>query len=389
MKLLLINTVVSFASTARVVKDIAREYEQKGYEVRIAYGRDMRTHATGDEYVHIGNDMDVYWHVLYTRLTDKHGLASRKATKEFLKWADEYDPDIVWLHNVHGYYINYEKLFEWIKKRPQMQVKWTLHDCWAFTGHCAYYTDLNCDKWQNGCHDCPQRGAYPGSFADNSKDNYLRKKRAFQGVPNMTIVTPSQWLADEVKKSFLSEYPVEVRYNSINRDVFKPSESSFRAEHGLEDKIMVLGVANIWEKRKGLDDFVKLGKMLDRRNEQISDGSREKRYQVVLVGLTQKQISALEKENANTLALPRTSGPQELAQIYSAADVFVNMTSEDNYPTVNLEAEACGTPVLSYDTGGCRETISRPDSFAGCHSVDDIYNRILRFNNKAIINNQT
>ncbi len=384
MKLLLINTVVSFASTARVVNDIAREYEQKGYEVKIAYGRDMKTRNINRNYVRIGKDMDVYWHVLYTRLTDKHGLASVKATKEFLKWADEYDPDIVWLHNAHGYYINYEMLFEWIKSRPQMQVKWTLHDCWAFTGHCAYYTDLNCDKWQNGCHDCPQRGAYPGSFADNSRDNYMRKKLAFQGVPNMTIVTPSQWLADEVKKSFLTEYPVEIRYNSINRDVFKPSESSFRAEHGLEDKIMVLGVANIWEKRKGLDDFIKLAKMLDQRNDQIPDDSNEKKYKVVLVGLTQKQIGALEKDGASILVLPRTSSAQELAQIYTAADVFVNMTREDNYPTVNLEAEACGTPVISYDTGGCKETISRPDSYADCRSVDDVYSRILSLGSKPL-----
>ncbi len=377
MKLLLINTVVSFASTARVVHDIAREYEQKGYEVKIAYGRDMNTHNTGADYVHIGNDMDVYWHVFYTRLTDKHGLASVGATRKFLEWADEYDPDIVWLHNVHGYYINYELLFKWIKSRPQMQVKWTLHDCWAFTGHCAYYSDSDCDKWQGGCHDCPQKSAYPGSFADNSRDNYNRKKLAFQGVPHMTIVTPSRWLADELQKSFLSEYPVEVRYNSINTEVFKPAESSFKKDHGLEDKIMVLGVANIWEKRKGLDDFLALARMLDQRNRQISDNSSEKEYRVVLVGLTPKQITALEKEKLNILALPRTASAQELAKVYSAADVFVNMTREDNYPTVNLEAEACGTPVLSYDTGGCRETISRPDSYAGCRSVEDIYDRLM------------
>jgi glycosyltransferase involved in cell wall biosynthesis len=212
----------------------------------------------------------------------------------------------------------------------------------------------------------------------------MRKKLAFQGVPNMTIVTPSQWLADEVKKSFLTEYPVEIRYNSINRDVLKPSESSFRAEHGLEDKIMVLGVANIWEKRKGLDDFIKLAKMLDQRNDQIPDDSNEKKYKVVLVGLTQKQIGALEKDGASILVLPRTSSAQELAQIYTAADVFVNMTREDNYPTVNLEAEACGTPVISYDTGGCKETISRPDSYADCRSVDDVYSRILSLGSKPL-----
>ena len=329
---------------------------------------DMKVSSNLDEAfqkygVHIGSDMDVYYHVLYSRLTDRHGLASKAATRKFLEWADEYNPDILWLHNIHGYYINYEMLFDWIKTRPQMKVKWTLHDCWAFTGHCAFFTYAGCDKWQKGCSNCPQSRAYPKSEIDNSIDNYKRKKSSFTGVSDMTIVTPSNWLKEEVQKSFLSEYPVEVVYNNIDTNIFKKTPGDFRVRHGIEDKFMILGVANDWDKRKGLDTFIELSKRL---------GETSDKYQIVLVGLADKQIKDIADKNINILALPRTASALELAQIYSAADVFVNPTLEDNYPTVNLEAEACGTRVITYDTGGCKETIRREDSVVIPHGVDNI-----------------
>ncbi|WP_029232344.1 glycosyltransferase [Butyrivibrio sp. VCB2006] len=369
-RLLIINSVLGFGSTGRIVLDIARDYEQKGYEVKVAYGRNMKKQSGGSsdkasEYdrlgVRIGNDMDVYSHVLLSRLSDKHGLYSRAVTKKFLKWASEYDPDILWMHNIHGYYINYEMLFEWIKSRPQMKVKWTLHDCWTFTGHCAYFTYAKCDKWKEGCNDCPQLSSYPAAMKDNSRENYRRKKAAFTSVPNLTIITPSIWLKELVNKSFLSEYPVEVQYNSIDTSVFKPTPSEFKVAHGIQEKKMVLGVASFWEKRKGLDDFIELSQRLDKD-----------KYKVVLVGLNDQQKKELEDNNIDILAVPRTCSPTELAKIYSAADVFVNPTLEDNLPTVNLEAEACGTPVITYDTGGCRETIKSDKSKAIPQNVDSI-----------------
>lgn len=367
-KLLIINSVLGYSSTGRIVLDLARKYDQNGFEVKIAYGRDMKVSSDLDEAfqkygVRIGNNMDVYYHVLYSRLTDKHGLASKVATRKFLKWADEFNPDILWLHNIHGYYINYEMLFEWIKTRPQMQVKWTLHDCWAFTGHCAFFTYAQCEKWKSGCENCPQLSMYPKSERDNSKDNYNRKKSSFTGVQNLSIVTPSNWLKDEVKKSFLSEYPVEVVYNNINTAIFRKTPGDFRKRYKLEDKKIILGVANDWDKRKGLDTFVELSKKLE---------NIDKDYQIVLVGLSEKQIQELAKDNIKILALPRTASATELAQIYSTADVFVNPTLEDNYPTVNLEAEACGTRVITYDTGGCRETIRMESSVVIPHGVDNI-----------------
>ncbi len=287
MKLLLVNSVLGFGSTGRIVLDIAKEYEQNGYEVKIAYGQARKVskdlESDIDKYgVRIGTNVDVYYHVLYTRLTDKHGLASKHSTKQFLKWADTYNPDILWLHNIHDYYINYELLFKWIKSRPQMQVKWTLHDCWAFTGHCSHFSYVKCDRWLTGCRDCPQLDQYPKAIKDNSPDSYNRKKRAFTGVRNLTIITPSNWLKDIVHQSFLPEYPVEVKHNTINKTVFKPTSSTFKQDHNIQDKKMVLGVASIWNERKGLNDFIEFSQKLD-----------PDEYQIVLVGLNDDQLKDL------------------------------------------------------------------------------------------------
>ena len=355
-KLLLINSVIGFGSTGRIVLDIAKEYVQNGYEVKIAYGQARKASKNLkpdiDKYgVRIGNNVDVYYHVLYTRLTDKHGLASKHATKRFLRWADTFNPDILWLHNIHGYYINYELLFRWIRSRPQMQVKWTLHDCWSFTGHCSHFAYVNCNKWKEGCHNCPQLDQYPRSLNDDSESNYLRKKAAFTNMRNLTLVTPSNWLKEIVHQSFLSRYPVEVKYNTIDKTVFKPTPSTFKQDHGIQDKKMILGVASVWNKRKGLNDFIELSQKLN-----------PDEYRIVLVGLNENQLNDIKTRNINIIGLPRTNSQEELVKIYSAADVFANPTYEDTFPTVNMEAEACGTRVITYDTGGCKETVHSPES---------------------------
>ena len=344
MKVLLINAVCGTGSTGKICAAIAQQYESEGHQVKIAYGRDGFVPEQFHKYaVRIGSDLSVRFHGVHTRVTDRHGFASRVATRRFLKWAEKYNPDIVWLHNIHGYYINIGMLFKWIKSRSGMQVKWTLHDCWAFTGHCSYFSFVGCDRWKTGCHDCPQKAEYPASrVCDASRWNYEKKKALFTGVKNLTVITPSNWLANLVKESFLKEYPVEVVYNTINTEIFKPTPGDFREKHGLQNKKMILGVASIWEKRKGLDDFVKLAGMLD------DD------YRIVLVGITAEQAKTLPE---NIIAISRTNNQKELAEIYTAADVFFNPTYEDNYPTVNLEAQACGTKVVTYDTGGCKETL--------------------------------
>lgn len=349
MKVLQINSVCGIRSTGRICTDIAKELEQQGHQVKIAYGRMEQVPQWAKKYaVRIGSDMDAKLHALGTRLLDKHGFFSKRATKRFLQWAEEYDPDLLWLHNIHGYYINIEMLFDWIKSRPNMQVKWTLHDCWAFTGHCSHFDFIKCEKWKTGCKDCAQKKSYPSSlWADNSTDSYQRKRAAFTGVKDMMIITPSQWLADLVKQSFLKEYPVQVQNNKIDLSVFKPTVGDFRKKYSLENSVIVLGVASAWSDRKGLQDFYQLNEHIDLNTK------------IVLVGLDSKQMESLPER---ILGIQRTNNVQELVEIYTTADLFFNPTYEDTYPTVNLEAQACGTKVVSYNTGGAAETLYREDA---------------------------
>lgn len=364
MRILFINELCGSGSHGKIAAEQAQKFESEGHEVKIAYGRHPNVPEQYKKYaVRIGSKLDVYIHALMTRLTDKHGFFSKQATKKFLQWADNYNPDFLWLHNIHGYYINVEMLFYWIKSRPKMKIYWTLHDCWSFTGHCAYFTFEKCYKWRTHCSKCPRINKYPASFIDNSYKNFDRKKNLFTGVNDMTLITPSKWLADLVKESFLKEYPVEVCYNTIDKNIFKPTAGNFREKYNIGNKKIILGVASIWEERKGLDDFIKLSEMLD-----------AEKFVIVLVGLKPKQIKKLPKK---IIAIQRTNNQKELAEIYTAADVFFNPTYEDNLPTVNLEAEACGTPVITYDTGGCPETVKLENSkIISCGDVETAKNLI-------------
>lgn len=343
MRVLFINSVCGIRSTGRIVTDLADVYMADGHQCKIAYGRENAPAEYMDIAYRIGTDTSVKINALKTRIFDNDAFCAKGATKRLIEFADNYDPDLLWLHNLHGYYINIELLFEWIKSRPQMEVRWTLHDCWAFTGHCAHFSAIGCEGWRSGCGDCPQKGEYPKSIVfDNSKSNYARKKNAFLGVNNMTLVTPSHWLADLVKQSFLGAYPTEVVHNTIDVDVFVPTKGDFRERHGLGKTFVVLGVASAWSEKKGLSDFVRLSLLL-------GEG-----FRVVLVGLTKKQIKTMPH---GILCIERTNSKKELAEIYTAADAFVNLTYEDTYPTVNLEATACGTPCITYRTGGSVESV--------------------------------
>ena len=315
-----------------------------------------RHHETIDDHMwRFATDAGVCWHGAMTRLHDRMGFYSRRDTARLLARLDEINPDVVHLHNLHGYYVNIEMLFGWLASH-RCQVRWTLHDCWALTGHCAHFTYVKCAQWKSHCaysEPCPQLNTYPNTISKaNCARNYEDKRRIFTSVPpeRMTLITPSQWLADLVGESFLKGYPVEVRHNIIDTSVFKPTPSDFRERYGIGERFMVLGVASPWTERKGLDDFVRLAGELD-----------SEKYAIVLVGLSEKQIKHLPE---GVIGLTRTDSPQELAGIYTTADVIFNPTVEDNYPTVNLEAEACGTPVVTYDVGGCRETITLEKSKA-------------------------
>jgi len=364
LKVLQINTVCGVGSVGRIVRQIHEALQEKGHESYIAYGRKP---LGCDGAIRIGGDLDVYFHVFLTRVFDLHGFGSKKATKKFLKIVEEINPDIIHLHNIHGYYLNIEVLFDFLKSFDK-PVVWTLHDCWAFTGHCSHFTYAKCERWKTGCYSCPEKKSYPRSVIfDNSKSNYARKKKAFTGAKNMTLVTPSQWLAGLVKESFLRDYPVQVIPNGIDTEVFKPTPSDFKKRYGLDGKFLILGVANVWEKRKGFDYFLDLSKYLS--DDEI----------IVLVGLSDERIKNLPN---NIIGIKRTNSAKELAEIYTAADVFFNPTLEDNYPTVNLEAQACGTYVITFDSGGAKETIISKESGVAIKpcNAEDIMNliRVLR-----------
>lgn len=347
MRVLMINSVCGIRSTGRICTDLADILEKKGHEVKIAYGREAVPEKYKKYAVKIGNDFDLKLHGVKSRLWDAHGFGSKNATKRFLKWVKQYNPDVIHLHNIHGYYINIEVLFSYLRTCKK-KIIWTLHDCWAFTGHCSHFDYIGCDKWKKKCAHCPQLNEYPKSIlVDGSTRNYLKKKELFSNIPNLTLVTPSVWLKDVVKQSFLGEYPVKAIYNGIDLTVFKPTSSAFREKYNLQHKKIILGVASVWEKRKGFDDFIQLSKMIDDS------------YRIVLVGLNETQKAQLTN---NMLGIQRTNNLQELCEIYTAADVFVNPSVEETMGLTTAEALACGTPVIVYNKTAVPEI---PDETCG------------------------
>lgn len=361
MKYLFINVVAGFGSTGRIAADQCRELVSQGHTCVLAYGR-MCVGCEDISTVRIGTDMDIKGHGLRGRILDECGFGSAGATRRFLRWVEAYDPDVIWLHNLHGYFIHVGLLFSYLRSCGK-KVLWTLHDCWAFTGHCAYFDFVQCDRWKTGCHDCPQRGSYPASLLlDNSRKNYDRKKALFTGIPHLSLVVPSFWLKHRVEQSFLRDYPVDVVYNSVNTSIFHPTYGDFRMKHGLEDKKIILGVASVWDARKGLSDFVKLSNLLDDR------------YQIVLIGLTRKQIDELPK---GILGLPRTDSAVMLAQAYTAADIYVNPSTEETFGMTTLEARCCGTEAVVYTDTACEEIVNQFGGIAVPRGAENLRDAIV------------
>lgn len=331
MKVFMINSVCGIRSTGRICTDLADVLRENGHECEIAYGRECVPEKYRDISYRIGTEADVRSHALASRLFDCTGSCSKAATKRLIEYIRGFAPDVIHLHNIHGYYINIDILFDFLAKCG-IPVLWTLHDCWTFTGHCAYFTSADCSRWKTGCHDCPQKRSYPASILkDASESNWQHKKKLFTSVKNMTFVTPSDWLAGLVKESFFGGYDVRVIPNGIDLETFSPTESELREKYGLEGKKLVLGVASSWDERKGLREFTELASLLD-------DDMR-----VVLIGLSEKQIRSLPE---NVLGFPATNNAKELAGIYTQADVFVNAGKEETMGLTTVEAMACGTPAV-------------------------------------------
>ena len=331
-------------STGKIMMGIAEVARAQGHEVMCASPITTTNRDAGEDcgYYRIGTFNSRRVNVALARITGFNGCFAWLETYKLLKKIDEFKPDIIHLHNLHDSYINLSMLFSYIKKHNVPTV-WTLHDCWAFTGQCPYFTIVKCDKWKAGCHNCPQYKEYPASLYDNTKKMWQLKKKWFTGVKNMTIVTPSRWLARLAQESYLKEYSIRVINNGIDLNVFKPTQSNFRERYEIPaDKHIILGVSFAWGYRKGLDCFIEMAEKLGEQ------------YQIVLVGTDDEIDKNLPH---NIISIHRTQNQKELAEVYSAANVFVMPTREENYPTVNMEAIACGTPVVTFRTGGSPEML--------------------------------
>ena len=336
--LLQINVTANWGSTGKIAEQIGVCAQRNGWESYVAYGRYMN--PSENRLIKIGSQFDVYEHYAENRLLDGEGLASRHATRRFLQEMDRIRPDIVHLHNIHDHYLNYPLLFSYLAEK-NIPIVWTFHDCWAFTGHCMYYPS-ECERWQTECHDCPQ--TFPLAL-DRSRRNHMMKKKMIESLPNLTIVPVSEWLADCVRRSYLKNRPLEVIHNGIDIHQFSPQTDDVHERYGIApDKKIVLGVASVWDTRKGLADIYTLAWVLPAEE-----------YAIVVVG--QLREKSQDVAGCQMVFVARTQNVLELAQLYSSASVYINPTYQDNYPTTNLESLACGTPVITYRTGGSPEAV--------------------------------
>ncbi len=333
-KLLQINATANWGSTGRIAEQIGSAAKARGWESYIAYGR------TGNDSVssliRFGNSLDIYAHVLKARLFDAAGLGSCRATQKLIRQIKKIKPDVVQLHNIHGYYLNYKLLFEYLNK-TDIKVVWIFHDCWAFTGHCAHFVKAKCAKWQEQCSDCPLLSEYPRScMLDRSMYNYNLKKTLLGHSRNLTVVSVSEWMNGLVSSSFLNDKDRVVIHNGVDLNTFRPKLCADDVPFKL------LAVSNVWNKDKGLNDLYELRKLLPSE------------FEIGVVGLSEQQLSHLPSGINGVI---RTQSLDELVELYSSADVLVNPTYADTFPTVNLEALACGTPVITYRTGGSPEAV--------------------------------
>lgn len=337
-KLLIINITCNQGSTGKISEQVGLMMIQRGWNVYLAHGA-RRVNPSKLETIPFSSVKGEYLHALKSMLFDGDGLGSKEATKRLVKRIKEINPDVIQIHNLHGYYINYNILFEYLNS-TRIPIVMTLHDCWSFTGHCVHFELVGCEKWKTGCYDCELKSKYPKQSLlwDRSKRNYSLKKKYFSTNPNLHIVAVSDWLARKVRESFLKNNPLHLIHNGIDLDIYKPQGVK------VSNVFRILAVSNVWHKDKGLYDIYKLRELLP-----VKD------YSVTLIGLTEKQVKSLPN---GIEGITSTSNQQELVKKYSESNVLINPTYADSFPTINLEAIACGTPVVTYKTGGSPESIT-------------------------------
>ena len=360
--LLQINVTANWGSTGKIAESIGISAINQGWDSYLAYGR--YSNPSQSKLIHIGSSIETYWHYGVQRIMDNEGLCSTQATKKFVREIQRIKPDVVQLHNIHDHYLNYRVLFEYLNQ-TNIKVVWTFHDCWAFTGHCFHFVTKGCEKWKMGCLDCPLRNEYPKTLFDNSSRNYEWKRKLFTAKPNLTIVPCSEWMEGFVKESFFKDKKIITIHNGVDIETFVPISTLQR-----NDKFRIIAVSSVWTKSKGLYDIYKLREMLPVEIE------------IMIVGLSEKQLKTLPN---GIDGIQRTQNVQELVQLYNEADVLINPTYADTFPTVNLEALACGTPVITYQTGGSPEAIDEKTGFVIPQGdVNGLFKAILKVQNGKI-----
>ncbi len=370
-KLVQINTVCN-TSTGKLMGDIQRKANEVGYETLSIVGRrkvfqDIRCEK-------IGNSISFWIHVAINTVFDRQGYGSYFVTKKIVRRLREENPDIIHLHNLHGYYINLPLLFNYLSKEFKGEIYWTFHDCWPITGHCAHFSASECFKWKSGCSKCPNKMVYPISLLmDLSSRNYQDKKEMFCSLKSLTILTPSEWMAGWINSSFLRQYPIVVVNNGIDLKTFfyrKPADEIFDKYKISRQKKVILGVSSVWNERKGLNDFLALAEALSAE------------YQILLVGLSKKQ---LRKMPANIVGIPRTENVEELTMIYSLSHILINPSLEESFSLVTAEAIACGTPVIVLDTSAVKELVCEDNGIVlSRHEVIDYMEAIKKVEEKQL-----
>lgn len=343
-KLIQINTVCN-GSTGNIMRQIQMAAQKEGYETLSFYGRRKGYSELPCE--RFGSFFGFWFHVIWTTITDRQGLGSYFITKKMVRRLREEKPDIIHMHNIHGYYLNYPILFRYLREEFRGQIVWTFHDCWPITGHCPHFVIAGCDKWKQKCKKCPNKGVYPTSwFLDSSEYNFKIKKELFSGFDNMIITTPSQWMREQIEQSFLKDIKTEVVSNGIDLNIFYPRKNyNVIQKYAIPiDKKVILGVASIWEERKGFGTFIDLAKALGEK------------YVIILVGLNKHQVT---KMLPNMVGVRKTENREELAELYSRADVFLNPSQEESFSLVTIEAMACGTPVVALDSSAVKELVNK------------------------------
>lgn len=341
MKVLMINSLCGVRSTGRICTDLAQMLEERGHQTKIAYGRGVVPEKFQKYAVRIGSEWAVKLHGLKARLTGASGFGSTAATKRFIRWVEEYDPDVIHLHNLHGYYLNVEILFKYLRESGK-PVLWSFYDCWSFTGHCAHFDYNRCNKWQEGCERCPHLREYPQSYIDTTAANYAKKRTLFTGIPNLQLIVPSKWMQSMVEKSYMKDYPCHVLPNGIDLAQFYPRENAVKEHFGIGGQKLVLGVSSVWHDKKGLAHCNRLAQVLDKAQ-----------YRIMLVGGNDKN----KWIDPSILRVEHTDSIDELCRIYTAADVFINPTLQETQGLTTVEAFACGTPAVVFNAGGAAECV--------------------------------